>query len=315
MKRYGNLWDKFISEDNWKSAFKNALKGKKKTKSLARMKAMPEDYYNTLRKQVIDGTFKFNGYRVKTIYEPKERKIYVARYEERVLHWAVIQVIEPIFEKTFITDSYACRKGKGQHKAVTKCNECVRKYKYCLKCDIRKFYPSINKERLMWTLEKKIKDKKLLSIIQKIIDTYTDPDTGTGIPIGNYTSQVFGNIYLNELDQFCKHYLKAPYIRYCDDFLLFSNDKDQIRDWKDKIYRKVDTMKFLLSRCEVLNTCQGIDFVGYRSFGDFVLVRKRTVTRFKRRLKRFIDEQVIASIKGWLSKCNSFNLQRILGLC
>lgn len=234
MKRINNLWHEFTSQENWFIARKRALQGKVKKFCVKAIMRKGDEYLEKIRQEVINGTFEFKGYKEHTIYEPKERKIYVARIEERIYHWASMMIAERIFEPTFIYDSYCCRKNKGQHKCSARCKEIVKHNDYCLKLDISKFYPNINHNILKDCLARKIKDVKFLNALYAIIDSH-NKDTGKGIPIGNYSSQIFGNIYMTKLDMFVKHTLKCKnYLRYCDDFCLFSNDKKYLNWCKEK---------------------------------------------------------------------------------
>lgn len=322
MKRKGNLYSEFISKEHWELAYKNALRGKVSKYCVQRVLAKGKEYLEQIRQEVINHTFEFKGYVEHTIYEPKERKIYVARIPERIYHWACMIIIERIFEPTFIIDSYSCRKKKGQHKCSKKCAKIVKRNKYCLKLDISKFYPSINHEILKDCLRKKIKDKQFLEANFAIIDSH-NKETETGIPIGNYSSQIYGNIYMTKMDMFVKHILKCKdYLRYCDDFCLFSNNKEYLNWCKQKIIKFVtNDLKMKLSKCDLFKTSQGVDFVGYRHFPKYILIRKRTAKKIKRRCKRLAfkltqpvgfkeAERMMgqaASSYGWSKHANSFN--------
>ena len=204
MKRHNNLFDKIVDKDNLLLAYKKAKKHKNWQQKVIRVEKDLDNLIEGLRLSLINGTYKTAEYRTKKIYEPKERTIYVLPfYPDRIVHHAIMNILEPIWDNLFISDSYACRNGKGQHKGSQKCMEFVRKNKYCLKCDISKFYPSINHEILKLIIRKKIKCKRTLNLLDTIIDSI---DGETNIPIGNYLSQWFGNLYLNELDMFCLLY-------------------------------------------------------------------------------------------------------------
>lgn len=204
--------------------------------------------------------------------------------------------------------------------------EYTRKFKYCLKCDISKFYPSINHRLLKKVIRKKIKCKKTLNLLDEIIDSV---DTPVNVPIGNYLSQWFGNLYLNELDVFLKQEnCVKNYLRYCDDFLLFSDDKTYLNKMAKIINEYVvNVLELKLSKCVLFPTAQGVDFLGYRHFhAGYVLVRKSTAKRMKRRIKRLKYEllknkisqdkalSVVASLSGWLRWANSYNLRMFLEL-
>lgn len=247
MKRHNNLFDKIVDKDNLLLAYKKAKKHKSWQQKVIRVEKDLDNLIEELRLSLINGTYKTAEYRTKKIYEPKERTIYVLPfYPDRIVHHAIMNILEPIWDNLFISDSYACRNGKGQHKGSQKCMEFVRKNKYCLKCDINKFYPSINHEILKLIIRKKIKCKRTLNLLDTIIDSI---DGETNIPIGNYLSQWFGNLYLNELDMFMKHDNKIKcYIRYCDDFLLFSNDKALLKEMAIKIKDYVENIFHLVRR-------------------------------------------------------------------
>lgn len=324
MKRHGNLWEKIISLDNLYTALKNASRGKKNKAGVRKVLKNPDKAVNRLHDILIKG-FKNSKYRHKTVYEPKQRLIYILPFfPDRIVHHAVINVVENIWDNLFISDSYSCRKGKGQHAGSRRCMEYVRKYKYCLKCDISKFYPSINHDVLKQILRKKIKDEKLLVLLDTIIDSI---EGNKNVPIGNYLSQWFGNLYLNELDMFVKHSLHCKaYLRYCDDFVFFSNSKEELRYYLTSITPTLDFLKLTLSKKEIFPVNQGIDFLGYRHFPKYVLVRKSTAKRIRKRMSH-IEERLlngklskerarseIASAEGWLNHANSYNLKNKLCL-
>ena len=225
----------------------------------------------------------------------------------------------------FIDQSYACRKGKGQHKGSLKCKKFVKRNQYCLKCDIKKFYPSINHNILFAIIQRKIKCKDTLDLLKKIIFSIAGE---TNDPIGNYTSQWFGNLYLNELDMFVKHKLKVKdYLRYSDDFILFSNNKKELHIFK----KEIDTflkneLRLSFSKSSIFPTAQGVDFLGYRHFKQYILLRKSTVKRVQKRIKllpkkllenKITKKQFVSSIQstiGWFKWANSYHLKLKLNL-
>jgi hypothetical protein len=234
-----------------------------------------------------------------------------------------MSVIEPIWEKLFIFDSYACIVGKGIHAGSRRTMEFVRRNKYALKCDISKFYPSVDHKILFNIVKTKIKCPDTLWLLDDIISSFPG---GKNVPIGNYTSQWFGNLYLNELDQYVKVDLQRrfghlDYIRYCDDFCLFHNDKKTLREcaelMKDFLAEKLE-LKF--SKCEAFPVSHGVDFLGYRHFNNYILLRKSTIKRVRRRLtqlprkyeKGYITAEQyrssVGSTYGWLKHANSHNL-------
>lgn len=226
-----------------------------------------------------------------------------------------------IWDKMFVHTSYACRKGKGQHKCSDKIWDCVKHYKYCGLTDISKFYPSIPHDELFAIVQRKIKDKKIQALLKDIIYSI---DGKRNVPIGNLTSQWLGNLYLNELDQYVAHTLKikdAP--RYMDDKAFFSNDKKELQKQLDLVEKFVtEKLKLKLSKKTILRCDNGVPFIGYRHFPDYVLLRKRTIKRIRKRIpvaqkqlkrKKITLVQytsVLASYKGWASFGNTYNFRK-----
>ncbi|MDR3244672.1 MAG: RNA-directed DNA polymerase [Elusimicrobiota bacterium] len=326
MRRYGNLWDKIISKENFKAAYKKAIKGKSSRKNIIKFQKNAETNLEKVRQLLISKEFKNSRYFEKTIYEPKERIIYILPFNpDRIIQHALMNVISPILDKMFISDSYVCRVGKGIHKGSKRTMEFVRRNKYCLKCDIRKFYPSIDQQIMFDIICRKIKCKDTLRLIETILFSFPG---GKNVPIGNLTSQWFGNLYMNELDQYVKTKLKVKdYVRYCDDFCFFHNDKETLKDIAEKVrvflYEK---LKLTFSKCDLFQVKRGVDYLGYRHFNNYILLRKSAVKRLKKRLEKLprlyekglIDiiqyMSSIASALGWAKKANAHNLTTKLGL-
>lgn len=326
VKKLKNVWGKIIEKDNIAYAYKKAKKGKSKYNAVRYFEAHTEECLKEVQRLLTTKEFTTAEYKIKIIKEPKEREIFVLPFfPDRIIQHAVINILEPYFVKMFIPESYACIEGRGIHKGSLKIMEYVRKNKYCLKMDIRKFYPSINHDILMKIIERKIGDKNLLWLLNNIVRSIPGEKN---VPIGNLTSQWFGNLYMNELDKFVKHTLKVKcYLRYCDDFALFSNDKKLLNEIKFKIIEFLETeLKLSLSKCDLFRTTQGVDFLGYRHFKDYILIRKSTVKRVKKRLERVKRaylrgrmphdkfRSIIASTDGWFKWANSHNLSLSLQL-
>ena len=325
MKSYNNLWDSFISKENFEIACHNSQLGKKWQKQVKEFNKDYEGNLEKVRQLVISGQFHTSNYKTKKIYEPKERTIYKLPYcPDRIVQHAAMNVLKPILLSKFMLNSFACIEGRGQLKAGNKCAEFVRKYDYCLKCDISKFYPSINQHILSEMLHKVVKDKRFMTIVDDIIFSY---EGGYNCPIGNYCSQWFGNFYLTRLDNYVLHTLKCgAYERYCDDFMLFSNDKRYLKDCKEKIEIFLNKeLELHFSKAEVFNVKQGVDFCGYRYFKKYPLLRKSTAKRLKRRFKA-IDRQLasgefdieriagqLASANGLLKHGKCYNLRKSIG--
>ena len=304
--------------DNLKLAYQKAAKGKHWQRKIQCYDKDPDRWLGQLKETLESGNYHTSAYHTKKIYEPKERTIYILPFfPDRVAQHAIMNVIEPIWGKLLITDSYACIKGRGQHAGSRRCMEMVRRNPYCLKCDISKFYPSIHHATLKKIIQKKIKDEKLLVLMDEIIDS---TDTETNVPIGNYMSQWFGNLYLNELDTTVKNVLHVKdYIRYCDDFCFFGTKEElkRIRDWLPSYLD--ETLHLKLSKCDLFPVSHGVDFLGYRHFPRYILVRKRTAKRIAKNLKAVMhdlrrgsitkDQAIakVASAKGWIKHANAYH--------
>ena len=320
MKRHGNLFDKIVDIENLKLATYNAKKGKRRKICVKEFEKNEEENILKLQKSLIRGEFKTSEYKTKQIYEPKERTIYILPfYPDRIVQHAIMNVLEPIWDGIMIDTSYACRKNKGQHAGSKKCMDYVRKYDYCFKADIKKFYPSIKHDLLYDIIQKKIKCKRTLNLLKDIIYSI---EGGQNVPIGNYVSQWFGNLFLNELDMMIKHKLKCKaYIRYCDDFVLFSNSKKELNFWRTQIEHFLNQeLSLIFSKKAIFPVSQGVDFLGYVHFDNYILLRKSTKKRLKRKLNKVLVElkrkrinfnqfrSCIFSYLGWLKHANTYNL-------
>lgn len=327
MKRHNGLYNKLIDMENIKLAYHNARKNKTWQEQVKYVDRNADVLLEQLQQSLINHTFHTAKYKTKDIYEPKHRVIYILPfYPDRIVQHAIVNVLSPLWDSMFIYDSYACRKNKGQHKGSKRCMEYARQYEYCLQGDISKFYPSIRHDILKQIIRKKIKDNEMLWLLDNIIDS---TNTETNVPIGNFLSQWFGNLFMNELDMYVKHVLHVtPYIRYCDDFLLFGNNKQHLHKLGVLITNFIqDRLSMKLSKLNLFHTYQGVDFLGYRHFHNGkILVRKRTAKRIKKRMK-YIGTQLIhntiqperalgqiASASGWLKHANTYNLQASLHL-
>jgi len=322
MKRTGNLWDRFISKENFYLAWRLTKKGRSRRRDVRKFEKNLDANLEALRQKVIDGKFKTSKYQTKYIKEnTKRRLIYILPLEDRIVQHAIINIIEPIFVKRFIDQTYGCISGRGQLNGSKYVRKHIKNYKWCLKTDVRKFYPTIDQQVLYDSICRVIKDKNLLVIIKDIVFSI---EGGKNCPIGNLCSQLFGNVYLDNLDRYVKHTLKVKhYCRYCDDCVFFGHTKEELFEVKKKVKEFVET-KLLqeLSFAEVFRTKQGIDFLGYRHFNGYTILRKRTALKFKRALtkiksgkdKRTLLERLstINSYKGYAEHCYTYNLIRKL---
>jgi RNA-directed DNA polymerase len=325
MRRIGYLFEDVVSFENLLSAFNKAAKG---TRSKERDKFFfnMENELIILQSELINGKYKPDKYYEFKIYDPKERTISVAPFKDRVVHHAVVNILEPIFEKTFIYDSYATRKNKGTHKAILRAQKFIKSNKWFLKTDIKKYFASINQIILMNLIERKIKDQKLLSLINQIISN--GGENGIGLPIGNLTSQFFANVYLNSLDHFIKDKLGVKYyVRYMDDFVIFNNRKENLKLILIKINEFLqDSLHLLIKeKATFINKKEnGLSFLGLRVFPGTIRIRrenlKRSLAKIKTRQRQFkqglLDEDKlydsVQSVIAHLSYYNTFNLMRSL---
>ncbi len=326
MKRRGELFQHIVSLDNLHEAYCKARRGKRWQNVVKEFERDVDGNLKRLQNALVSKSFRTAPYRTKIIREPKERIIFILPfYPDRIVQHALIQQVGPIWDGLFIYDSYACRVGKGIHRGSTRTMELLRKNSHVLKADISKFYPSIDHDVLYKIIQRKIKCSDTLWLLRDIIYSC---GTGKNVPIGNYTSQWFGNLYLNELDQWLKHKRKIKYyVRYCDDFLLFHDDKRFLHQMKNEIVSFIgERLRLTFSRWSIFPVTQGIDFLGYRHFRDHILLRKSTVKRVRRRLQKLPQllregtinlEQFrssIASTKGWMQWADTYNLSVSLRL-
>jgi RNA-directed DNA polymerase len=321
MKRHGNLYEKLTSPENIHLAWQEARRGKSTKGTVRRFERDPETNLARIRESLVQKTYQPSPYKTKMIYEPKKRLIYILPFDpDRIVHHALMQVVEPIWTRLFISDSYACIRGRGLHAGSRRTMEFVRRNRYCLKMDISKFYPSVDHAIMFDIIRHKIKCPETLELFRKII--YSIPD-GKNVPIGNYTSQWMGNLYLNELDMFVKHTLRVKdYIRYCDDFLLFHDDKAVLNRAAREIEEFLSKRLALkMSKCDLFPVSRGVDFLGYRHFPGYVLLRKSTSIRIRRRLGKLsallaagritLDRfrGSVASVNGWMKWANTQNFR------
>ena len=288
MKRHGRLFPQIASTENIELAFMKAKKGKTWQDSVKEVEQDKERKMEEIRQSLLTGSFRTSRYKVKVIHEPKERQIFILPFfPDRIVQHAIMNIVAPLWDSMFISDTYACRKGKGQHAGSKRCMQFVRRNAWVCQFDISKFYPSIPHANLLKVIGRKIKDERVMRLFEDIIGSIGD---GKNVPIGNYTSQWFGNLYLNEVDQLVKHKLHVrDYIRYCDDFLLFGNDKEELKRLADKVEAFVENDLLLkLSKKSLYPTTHGVDFLGYRHFPNGkILVRKslKKSTSWKIRIK------------------------------
>lgn len=319
MKRYNNLFDKIVSLDNLYEADKRARRQKSHRPEVMLFDKNKDKLLLDLQRKLINGEYETSEYYVFKIYEPKEREIFkLPYYPDRIVHHAIMNIMEPIWVSAFVKGTYSCIRKRGIHKALKDIKFALKdeiNTQYCLKLDIRKFYSSIDHDILKTIIRKKIKDKRLLSLLDEIIES------AQGVPIGNYLSQFFANLYLTYLDHWIKEQKKVRYyFRYADDIVILGGDKQQLRDLfyniQDYLNNKLK-LNFKDNWQIFKVDSRGIDFVGYRVFHTHTLLRKRIKKRFckkinklnkKQNLDKDTYKQKICSYIGWIKYCNGRNL-------
>lgn len=325
MKRYGDLFRWISHPVNLTVAHMHARRGKAHYADVQAVDEEPWLHLERLHQMLIDQTFTTSAYRIKQVYEPKKRTIYVLPYfPDRIVHHAVMQIIQPIWDRVFIYDVYSAIPGRGIHKAIHRLDDFLedeRNTRYCLQFDIKKFYPSVWHDILLELVQRKIKCKKTLWLLEDIIRS---PGGKTNIPIGNYLSQYFANIYLNWFD----HWLKEEkhvmyYIRYGDDGIVLDYSKQFLHELLAEIRQYLhDNLRLELNaRTRIYPVDrQGIDFLGYRTYRDFRLLRTSSAKRFKSKAQgirrehdRMPAQHIVSSIMsyvGWLQHGDCYNLLR-----
>lgn len=269
-----------------------------------------------LHEALVNKTFKTSRYHTFLIYEPKEREIYqLPYYPDRIVHHAIMNILEPIWMSVFTADTYSCIVGRGIHAIVRKLKVVLKdkdNTQYCLKLDIKKFYPSIDHDILKSIIRRKIKDNDLLTLLDSIIDS------ANGVPIGNYLSQYFANLYLAYFDHWIKETMKVKYYyRYADDIVILNSSKDELHGLFNDIqqYLNKNLKLKIKSNYQIFPVdVRGIDFVGYRFYHTHILLRKSIKKSFARAVKRAgkYSKQVQSSYYGWAKHCNSKNLLKKL---
>lgn len=314
MKRINNLYQRICSVENLQMADSIARKGKLNQPGVLRHDRNRAENILLLHKMLVEKSYKTSEYTTFTIHEPKERLIFrLPYYPDRIVHHAVMNVLEPIFVSTFTADTYSCIKKRGIHAAANAVKDALKDTAgtpYCLKLDIKKFYPNVDHEILKQLLRRKIKDADLLWLLDEIINSTA------GLPIGNYLSQYFANFYLTYFDHWLKEDLQVKYyFRYADDMVILSDNKEylhqvlaQIRNYLQEKLKLTVKHNYQIFPVDA----RGIDFVGYVFRHTHTLLRKSIKQNFARMLRRNKNPQSIASYRGWAVHCNSKNLLKKL---
>ncbi len=324
----GELYYRITNFQNLYTAFRKAFKGKKNDPEASTFFLNLEKNLFELRNDLLNQQYKPGKYRYFKIRDPKERIISDAPFRDKVVHHALVNVIEPVFETIFIENSFACRKGKGTHRAVLLAQKYIRSNNFYLKMDIEKYFESMDHQRLVEIFSDTIKEQDVLWLLKTILRTSEQSSgvKGKGIPIGNLTSQFFANIYLNKLDHYVLNKRSIDhYIRYMDDFVIFDNNKEKLKEERDQLKQFV-SRDLLLKAKERATIIQkrdnGIGFLGYRVFPQLIRVKNKNIYRLKRKIrlreKQFNQGEIeesgfvssVQSMLGYFKFANSRNLRR-----
>lgn len=318
-----HTYDEIISRENLLEAWQEFVVGKRARNDVQEFERHLMTNLFALHVQLASGAYYHAPYSAFTVFDPKTCSIHKACVADRVLHRAIYRILYPSFDRIFIADSFSCRMGRGTHKALERFTVFARKVStnYCrtawvLKCDVRKFFASIDQRVLVRILDSRIADKRLAALLENIARSFSSGEPGVGLPLGNLTSQLFANVYLNELDQFVKHQLRAQYyIRYADDFVLLSRDKMELRH---QLYAMndflIDTLRLFLhpSKVHLRTLASGVDFLGWVHFPHHRVLRTATKRRMLRAGATGATDAEFASYDGMLRHGDAFTLRRIL---
>ncbi len=335
-KVFDNLYKDIVDFSNLYQAWRKAAKGKRKSMAVASFEMNLSDELICLQNELKNRTWQAGQYQSFTIRDPKKRLVSAAPFRDRVVHHALCNVTESIYENTFIGDSFANRKGKGTHAALDKAQVYMRRFPYVLQCDLKQFFPSVDHAVMESVLNRKIIDVDTRWLMRSILKSGEGihPSVGVfngnkphGLPIGNLTSQFWANVLLNELDQFVKRNLGCKgYLRYVDDFLLFSDSKKELWEWKLAISAKLKKLKLQMHQqsSTVYPVATGVPFLGFRLYPNHRRLKRKNGVNFQRRLQRYYGEYQRSDlsrealnmrVQGWVahaSKADTWGLRRSL---
>ena len=330
MRSYKHLYPQVCSWENLHRAWRKARKGKRGREPAATFEFNLETNLLQLQRELREHTYRPGAYASFYIHDPKRRLISAAPFRDRVVHHALCNVIEPLFERRFIYDSYANRKGKGTHRALDRAQEFARRYRYVLQCDVRQFFPSIDHAVLREILGRAIADEEVLWLVDRILESgrgvlseeydmvYFPGDDlfaalrPRGLPIGNLTSQFWANCYLDPFDHFVKRELRCHgYVRYVDDMLLFADDKETLWRWREEVVARLARLRLTIHPdAHPRPATEGIPFLGFVVFPTHRRLKRRNVVNCRRRLRALLaayraggasQERVAASVQGWIN--------------
>jgi retron-type reverse transcriptase len=314
-----HTFNEIISLDNLLSAWEQFIRGKRNKRDVQLFSRHLAERITVLHDSLASKQYKHGGYYAFSITDPKPRSIHKATVQDRVLHHAVYTLLYPFFDNVFIYDSYSCREEKGTHKALERFKEFSFKVSrnhirtcWVLKCDIRKFFASVDQPVLLGILSTYIRDNSILWLLKEIITSFQSVAPGKGLPLGNLTSQLLVNVYMHEFDYYVKHFLKAKYyIRYADDFVLLSHNKAWLEEQIPKIEHFLGEVLYLNlhpDKVYIRSLVSGVDFLGWVNFPDHRVLRSATRRRMK---KRILDNPVSETVSSYLGLLQHGNTERL----
>lgn len=318
--QFNHTYNDIISIENLLAAWQEFVRGKRFKPDVVQFERYLMHNLQALHSDLSSGEYQHGNYIPFHISDPKPRQIHKAGVRDRVLHHAIYRILYPLFDRTFIFDSFSCRVDKGTHKARDRFRQYARQIsrnntKTCwvLKCDIKKFFASIDHSILLGILAQYISDLGILLLLENVIDSFS-VSPGVGLPLGNLTSQLFCNVYMNEFDQFVKHHLRAShYIRYADDFVLLSRDKEWLNEQTSKISDFLSSRLNLLlhpNKVSIKTFASGVDFLGWTHFPDYRIVRNTTKRRILKRVYEHPTNDTLQSYLGHLEYGNAYGVQK-----
>jgi retron-type reverse transcriptase len=319
---FGPLWPQLVSWENLCAAYGRCRRRKRARPEAAAFDFAWETEVLRLQRELREGTYSPGAYRNFYIHEPKRRKISAAPFRDRVVHHAIVRVLEPLYEPRFIHDSYACRRKKGTHRALHRAQYYARRHRFFLKSDIVRFFPNADHAVLLETIFRRVREPRTRDLVAKIIasgagvlteeathDVFPGDDLfsrlrPTGLPIGNLTSQFFANVLLDPVDHFVKEGLRVPgYVRYADDFVLFGDRKEQLWEWRDALRSRLARLRLKLHRekTQIRPSLRGLKFLGFVLRPSGRRLQQSALKRFNRRLRRL----------KWRWRCGQISLDEI----
>lgn len=338
VRTHNRLFEKICSIENLRLAYRKARKGKGNKDYVRQFEARLDKNLTALRLELLNRSYRPSPLRRFVIRDPKTRAIHAPAFRDRVVHHAICNILEPIFDKTFISDSYASRKDRGTHAALERFDIFKRALTFngkrvphakhndmvigwVLKVDIRHYFPSINHYILLKLIARKISDRRVLVLLHLFLKSYAE--RARGMPLGALTSQLFANIYLNGMDHYIKHVLKAKfYIRYMDDFVIFHRSRAVLETWRMKISRFLETIRLQLheEKSKIMPLHAGVGMLGFRIFYHHKLLKRSNMKLIRKRLEKFeklynmncmTRDHIMKSLEGWINHAKTGNTFRL----